>query len=656
VEVGSWVRGKFEEMQRFRTSIGYEDRLLACLRQRNGLYDPAQLQEIERFGGSKIYARLTANKCRGAASMLREIYVTSERPWSVDPTPVPTLPDDLMADFKENFQAQADMALQQAEMMGQQIPPELIDQKIQEGIDRLLDEQRGQAREQANRATRYIDDLLVEGGFYQAIDQFIEDFVTYPLAIMKGPTAIMKTVIEWQDGAEGKTAQMIRKPVLTWSRVEPADLWWTGGARCVEDAEFIERLPLNRSTWNAMIGLPGYEDAAIRNALREYGEVGLREPEIYGMDSKATLENRNTWAHDSKMIDGLLYTGAVQGYELAELGFDVQDKDVDYLVNVLTIGQWMIKLQVDPDPRQRLPYYIAAYEPVPNSIPGNALPELFADLQQAGNATLRALINNESIASGPQVTINTGALLNSEDAKSLYPWKRWEVQADPLQPNKAPIEFFQPNSNAAELMQVFMMFSNLADEVSAVPRYLTGNERVGGAGRTASGLSMLMQNSSRVMQSVAAGIDTHVVEPAIQKCFDLIMLSTDGTPLQGDETIRARGATHAKAREADKMRLIELFNMVSANPMAAQIIGVPGLQDLLRRICLSLGVDVEHLVGRDGPPVPPPQAMGMQGQQPGSPAGAPPQGGPAPAPGADVAAPVRNAQQVRGGGMGPPRG
>jgi hypothetical protein len=84
-------------MRRHRTKTGVQQRLIDCLRLREGKYDPTQLAEIAKFGGSKVFANITHNKCRGAAAMLRDIFLGKERPWAIEPTPDPTLPTDAMA-------------------------------------------------------------------------------------------------------------------------------------------------------------------------------------------------------------------------------------------------------------------------------------------------------------------------------------------------------------------------------------------------------------------------------------------------------------------------------------------------------------------------------------------------------------------------------
>jgi hypothetical protein len=134
---------------------------------------------------------------------------------------------------------------------------------------------------------------------------------------------------------------------------------------------------------------------------------------------------------------------------------------------------------------------------------GNGLPDILSDIQDVCNAALRSLVNNLSIASGPQVVVNTERLAPDEDGEDMYPWKRWRVTSDPMSNNtQVPISFFQPVSNANELLAVYQKFSDIADELSAIPKYLSGNA-TGGAGRTASGLAMLMGNASKILQTVA---------------------------------------------------------------------------------------------------------------------------------------------------------
>ena len=85
-----------------------EERMLKCLRRRNGEYDPEKLAEIQAQGGSEIFIQLTSVKCRAATSWLRDTLLGTgaDRPWSIEPTPIPDLPPNILEELKAKMSAQ----------------------------------------------------------------------------------------------------------------------------------------------------------------------------------------------------------------------------------------------------------------------------------------------------------------------------------------------------------------------------------------------------------------------------------------------------------------------------------------------------------------------------------------------------------------------
>src|SRR5499426_3923578 len=82
--LAGYIKTQWDMMVRHRNTVaGWSDRLLAALRAFNGQYDPTKLAELRQFGGSQVYARLTAAKCRGASSLLRDVYLGAERSWGL---------------------------------------------------------------------------------------------------------------------------------------------------------------------------------------------------------------------------------------------------------------------------------------------------------------------------------------------------------------------------------------------------------------------------------------------------------------------------------------------------------------------------------------------------------------------------------------------
>ena len=624
LSIATHIRYRMYEMRNFKNMMGIGQRLLDALRAYKGQYDPKKLAEIQQFGGSSVFARITPAKCRGATSLLRDIYLGADRPWDVQPHPNPTVPEDINASIQKLVAAelaQAQQATQQAQgqfqqqlqqfqiaqMQGMQMPPpqppapgptqDQIQDRVSELTESAMQAARRNAIKEAQKAEMEIETILEEGCFYKAMAEFLIDLPIFPFAAIKGPVVRMHSQVKWVNGQPQRQSV----PKMFWSRVSPFDLYWTPTAHNVHEAEFVERLRLTRADLLACKGLPGYNDNAIAQVLDRFSDHGFREWWDVTDVERALLENREAWPRtSSSLIDTAEYHGSVSGKTLLEWGMDptqVPDPQMEYRVAAWMIDRFVIKVQLDPTPSQRPPYYIANFEIIPGTMYGYGLPDLLDDTQQVANATIRALVNNMGIASGPQVVINDQVLQPGED-DNLYPWKRWHTKYDPMLSNsQPPVSFFQPDSRAQELQGIYSNLNVMADEVSAIPRYMTGDQKVGGAGRTASGLSMLMQNASKTLQNVAAAIDRDVMRPALDHLYEIVMLTMPGV-FRGDETINVKGVSYAIKREQDRTRQLEFLQMTN-NPTDMGIVGVEGRANVLRSVAGAIGLDHEVVVPDD---------------------------------------------------------
>lgn len=594
------IRRDWDIFQRHRnTNAGWSRRLLSALRQFNGQYDPEKLSEISQFGGSTIYARLTAMKCRGASSLLRDVYLTEDRPWGLEPPADPEIPIQVFTDISTTVQGEI------KNVAAGGVDPLPSKEDVRDRMMVLIEAARNaakvKAQERVDIAEDKIQTLLTEGGFYDALAEFLTDLPIFPFAVLKGPVVKMIPVVRWRNG----TPYSDTVPRLVWTRVSPFDVWFTPGVADIANATVIERLRLTRASLNDLLDLPGYDHDNVRNVLREYGR-GYTEAPDFTDSQRAVMESReNPAMNESWLIDCLEYHGNVQGDVLLQAGMNkklIPDPLRDYAVEAWLIGRYVIKLQLSPSPRKRHPYFITSFEKVPGTPVGNALPDIIGDLQDAANSALRSLINNMGMSSGPQVVVHDDRLSGMENGEQIYPWKRWHVISDPLgTPSSAsvpPIDFFQPQSNIQELSAVFQMMYGMSDDASAIPRYLQGSGPGGGAGRTASGLAMLMGNASKVLQTVCANIDNYVITPAMQNLLDIVLLTDTTDVLDGTEKINVKGVQVAMQRETMRSRQLELLQ-VTANPIDAQIMGPRGRADLLREVAKGVGMPGVQIVPTD---------------------------------------------------------
>ena len=159
---------------------------------------------------------------------------------------------------------------------------------------------------------------------------------------------------------------------------------------------------------------------------------------------------------------------------------------------------------------------------------------------------------------------------------------------------KQPISFFMPASNSQALIAVFQEFVSIADDVSAIPKYVGGSAG-GGAGRTASGLAMLMGNASKILQTVSANIDRDVVKGTLLQLQDLLLLTDKSGLLTGEERITVQGVNVAIQRETLRQRQIE-FLTATNNPTDQKIMGIKGRAAVLRSVSTTIGMPGEDIV------------------------------------------------------------
>jgi hypothetical protein len=576
-----------------------EREMLRALRAKRGQYDPEKLAEIKQQGGSEIYMMLFATKARQFKSLVGDIILGAkdDKPWTISPTPSPEIPQDVTQAI---LQA-AMQVVMQAEMAG--IP--MSQEEVRQGLSDVKDQVTAKILEEANtrcdRASVKLEDLLTEGGFGLALDQFLDDLTTSKTAFLKGPVIRKHGQLTWvqqPDGTSVPEATVVNKPF--WERVDPLNMYPAPWARDTNDAYLLERHKLTPTSLSDLIGVDGYSEDAIRQVLDAYGRGGLHE--WLQVDSeRAVIEQRNQTMSTmtSDTIEALQYWGSVTGKMLREWGLgadEVPDEAKSYEIEAWLIGQWVIKASINSDPLARRPYYSDGFDRVPGSFWHNSLFDVMCDCQDMCNAAARALANNMGISSGPQVWVSTDRLPPGENITSLYPWKIWQVTSDQMGSTAAPMGFFQPDSNAAPLMGVFDKFSILADEYTGIPRYMTGGPGgAGEAGRTASGMSMMIGNASKTIKKQVQSLDTYVIGPCVGSGYEFLMRYSGDPDIKGDLTVKARGALSLTVKEAAQVRRAE-FLAATANPIDMSIIGVEGRAAVLRETAGSLDMNTDDVV------------------------------------------------------------
>lgn len=586
------VRKRWEAAKDAKIEI--EQRMLRNVRQRRGEYEPQKLAAIKAMGGSEIFMPITSVKCAGAVSWLRDTLGGNgtDKPWTITNTPVPELPPAVIERVRMALMQEM-LAFQQAN--GMPPDPSIVMERALEMKEIEDRRQHDEAKDRVARMELKMEDQLLEGGFPEAFAQFMDDLTVFPTAFMKGPVIRKRKVLKWNQ-AGGLTPTDVTKE--EWERVDPFMLYPSKFAHTIEDGPLIERHSLSQFDLEALIGVEGYNEDAIRQVLLEWEGGGLREW-LWVDSARAAAEGRlQTSESNMDTVDALQLWDTVSGKLLIEWGMtekEIPDPAKSYDCEVWLVGSTVIRAALNYDPLGRRPYYAASYEVVPGSIWGNSVADLVSAPQEMCNAAARAISNNMGLASGPQVGVNISRLPPGEPVTGLSPWRVWQFRTSEFNDGSKPIEFFQPDSHAEELMRVFTHFSQLADEYSRLPRYMMG-EHSPGVGRTSSGLSMLINNAGKGIKYVIANIDLHVLTPLLERLYQHNLRYAQDPDLIGDVTIVARGALSLVAKEAAAVRRNEFLQLALQSPVAQQIMGLPGVAELLRENAKLLDINVDKVV------------------------------------------------------------
>ena len=609
-----YIRDCYDEARKHKRKDAKRFREAAYARR--GQYTPEKLRQINQTGASTEYARIIANKSRILESWLKDVFLSSdERPWSVGATPSPSIAESDM----ENLRAEISMQLAQLVQAGAPIDAQAAQQMMTDRIDMERLRRKDLADRRAERMEATIADQLHEGGFRTAMADFLAYLVTYPGSILKGPVFRNKDRISWQESDGAYIPVVERNISMDFEAVDPNNFYPAPGTENPQQGYVIEHITLTNADLYDLIGVDGYDESAIRAVLDTSADRGhrwLRDLELDNVEGSERNSSDVTRSADKTgYIDMLEFHGPVRGKELIEWGMeDIEDEQQYYEATVYLIDQYVIKAVLNDDPMGRRPYYKACYEDIPGQFWGYSLCDVLSDVQGVGNAAIRSLVNNMAIASGPQAVVNTDRLPAGEDITNMYPWKIWQVTDSQFSnTGQKPIEFFQPNTNAQELMAVLDKFYALADDFSLIPRYMSGSDKVSGPGRTATGLSMLLDAANKGLKSIVQGIDTNVMTPLLEQLFDYNMLYSDDESIKGDSQVFARGVASLMQLETLRMRRNE-FLQITNNPVDSQIVGTRGRASVLREIAKSLGMDVNKIVPpesqiQQAPAAPPQQAL-----------------------------------------------
>lgn len=608
-----------------------EERWLRSYRNYRGIYGPdVQFTEAEK---SRVFIKVTKTKVLAAYSQITDVLFSNNSfPISVDPT---ILPEGVAESV--HFDPKAPQDLEEAPQMspygsrddGQPLPPGSTFSTLMNRLGALKDKlgnikglKEGPgltpsaitfspAQVAAKKMEKKIKDQLDESNASKQLRNTAFECVLFGTGVMKGPFAVDKEYPNWQE--DGEYAPVIKTTPST-SHVSVWNFYPDPDASNMDEVEFvIERHKMSRSQLRALKRRPFFRKQVIDDVvaqgesyIKKYWEDDLDDYQVnFGVDRFEVLE----------------FWGIVDRELLEENGIAIP-KDFDNVdelqANIWCCNDRIIRMVLNPFKPARIPYYAVPYELNPYSFFGIGVAENMDDTQTLMNGFMRMAVDNAVLSGNLIFEVDETNLVPGQDM-SVYPGKVFRRQGGA--PGQAIFGTKFPNVSN-ENLQLFDKARILADESTGIPSFSHGQTGVSGVGRTASGISMLMNAASGQIKSVVKNMDDYLLRPIGEAFFSFNMQFDFDPEIKGDLEVKARGTESLMANEVRSQRLMQ-FLQVASSPVLAPFAKFPYI---IREIAKAMDLDPDkvtnsleeaarqaQLMQQNQPPAPPPGVPGTPG-------------------------------------------
>jgi len=512
---------------------------------------------------SRVVINIVRPKVDQAVARMCEIlFPVDDRNWGIRPTPMPEL-----ADMMGNNAKTVDPATGQPTGF-----------TANEEANAIMEA----AKQAAEAMERSIDDSLTECKYNGESRKGIEDAVRLGTMVMYGPFPARQTSKVWLPQGDGTQVLQINESIVPASmRMDPWDCFFDPS--CGNDHQagrgFFMRRMVTRKQLRQLVGLPGYDEEAIRDVLRSPPQK-LRVAEGRIIRDMINEDAYEMWT----------YHGEIEPEEMEMLSSRTQDPltDVDFgvlvIVNDKVVGameSWVVD--------RTLPVDVYCWRKADDSPFGYGLPDELEHQQRVVNSAWRQVMDNGRTSLGGQIVIKKGMVIPQNGSYEITPNKVW-LAKDELDDVRAAMTVFEFNSHLEELLAIAQAAMQFADTESSMPQIMGGEQ--GSAPETVGGMVMLYNNANAVLRQRVKLYDDTITRPHIGRYYDWKMANDPDPAIKGDYEIDARGSTALIERDIQNQALLNLANITN-NPRY-----IPHLKEReeLKAILKAFKVNPEELL------------------------------------------------------------
>jgi hypothetical protein len=587
----SFIQERYSRSEEARRTD--ETRWLKAYRNYRGLYGPdVQFLSTEK---SRVFVKVTKTKVLAAYGQIIDVLFSNNKfPLSIDPSVLPEgVVDSVHFDPKASPAAPAiPFGEEGAATIGNDFDLDKLEEMLGAMKDDLKDMpglKKGPgatptsvtfypAMVAAKKMEKKIHDQLDESGASKHLRLSGFEMALFGTGVMKGPFAVNKEYPNWSEDGEYKPTI---KTVPEASHVSMWNFYWDPDANNTDECQYvIERHKMSRTQLRALKKRPHFRSNVIDEIIaggegytKKYWEDTLKDYALnYGVDRFEVLE----------------YWGNVDVELLQDNDIKVPEEfEGELQANIWYCNGKIIRLVLNPFKPAKIPYYAVPYELNPYSLAGVGVAENMDDTQTLMNGFMRMAVDNGVLSGNLVFEIDETNLVPGQDM-SVYPGKVFRRQGGA--PGQALFGTKFPNVSQ-ENLQMFDKARQLADESTGMPSFAHGQTGVSGVGRTASGISMLMNAASGSIKTVIKNVDDYLLAPLGKAFFNFNMQFDFDPEIKGDLEVNARGTESLMANEVRSQRLMQFMQIVST-PTLMPFAKMPYI---VREIAKSMDLDPDKV-------------------------------------------------------------
>ena len=435
----------------------------------------------------------------------------------------------------------------------------------------LVQEALEKATDKAKKAETRIHDWMVESLYTAEVRKVIFDAAKLGGGVLKGPfPKVTKAMaLSQQDGA---TVLAIKETIVPWSkRIDPWNLF--PDPCCGEDIHqgdyIIERDRISRRQLKDLMDEPHYLPRQIQKVLKE--GPGKKYLDDQRPDANPNDDRYEIW----------YFTGSISREDLCTINHfatpaeqpESYDETIpkdrkDVYIQAVLINDTINKAVLNPLESGSFGYHVMPWQRREGSWAGVGVAEQASVPQRIVNAGTRALLNNAGQSAGGIVVVDRSQVEPGDGHWAFgggikFFLKKGDTPGDDVR--KAFTTFTFPNMQAA-LQAIIDYGFRLAEESTNIP-LITQGQSGETTPETLGGMQLQNNNANQLLRSIGYMFDDCITDPVVRDYYEWLLLDPNVPDEEkGDYKINAHGSPSLVERSIQNQEIAQMAAM-AANPI-----------------------------------------------------------------------------------------